>query len=72
MADGNSTKVNTRLTKVTDFLTMNKTATTIPFEPDSTIFPTRKELPEIPGAPAGAAWVWGKDDYVSGISIRKA
>lgn len=64
MADGRSTKANTRLTQVTDFLSMNKTATTIPFDPNCTIFPTRQELPDIPGAPPGAAWVWGSDDYV--------
>lgn len=55
---------NTRLTQIKDFLTMNKTATTIPWDPDCTIFPTRKELPVIPGAPAEAAWVWGDNDYV--------
>lgn len=55
---------NQRLTQIKDFLTMNKTATTIPWDPNSTIFPTRKELPEIPGAPAEAAWVWGDNDYV--------
>jgi hypothetical protein len=43
---------------------MNKTATTIPWDPDCTKFPTRKELPQIPGAPAEAAWVWGDNDYV--------
>jgi hypothetical protein len=43
---------------------MNKTATTIPWDPDSTKFPTRKELPQIPGAPPEAAWVWGDNDYV--------
>jgi hypothetical protein len=43
---------------------MNKTATTIPWDPNSTKFPTRKELPDIPGAPKEAAWTWGPDDYV--------
>jgi hypothetical protein len=56
---------NSRLTQITDFLTMNKTASTIPWDPNSTKFPTRKELPNIPGAPGEAAWVWGDDDYVS-------
>lgn len=63
MADSNST-AGQRLTQIKDFLTMNKTATTIPWDPDSTKFPTRKELPEIPGAPKEAAWVWGDNDYV--------
>jgi hypothetical protein len=60
---------NQRLTQIKDFLTMNKTATTIPWDPDSTIFPTRKELPQIPGAPAEAAWVWGDNDYVQESEI---
>lgn len=54
-----------RLTQIKDFLTMNKTATTMPFDPDSTKFPTRKELPKIQGTPDGAAWVWGENDFVS-------
>lgn len=36
----------------------------IPWDPQSTVFPTRTELPTIPGAPDQAAWVWGDDDYV--------
>jgi hypothetical protein len=64
MAEPKNT-ANQRLTQIKDFLTMNKTATTIPWDPDCTKFPTRKELPQIPGAPAEAAWVWGDDDYVS-------
>lgn len=36
----------------------------IPWDPQSTAFPTRTELPRIPGAPEQAAWVWGDDDYV--------
>lgn len=63
MADQKST-ANQRLTQIKDFLTMNKTATTIPWDPDCTKFPTRKELPQIPGAPPEAAWVWGENDYV--------
>jgi len=63
MADQNNS-VNQRLSQVKDFLTMEKTATTIPWDPNSTKFPTRKELPKIPGAPDDAAWVWGKEDNV--------
>ncbi|KAF1844497.1 uncharacterized protein K460DRAFT_394371 [Cucurbitaria berberidis CBS 394.84] len=58
-----------RLTQIKDFLTMNKTATTIPWDPNSTIFPTRKELPNIPGAPAEAAWVWGENDYIGRLNL---
>jgi hypothetical protein len=59
-----------RLSQIKDFLTMNKTATTIPWDPDCTKFPTRKELPKIDGAPEEAAWVWGEDDNVSWIWMR--
>ena len=58
---------NQRLTQIKDFLTGNKTATEVPFDPDSTKFPTRKELSQIQqasGAPPEAAWVWGENDYV--------
>lgn len=33
-------------------------------DPKSNHLPKRSELPEIPGAPKGAAWFWGKDDNV--------
>lgn len=58
-----------RLTQIKDFLTMSKTATTIPFDPDSTKFPTRKELPKIQGAPDGAAWVWGENDFIGRLNL---
>ena len=63
MADNKNT-ASYRLTQIKDFLTLNKTATTIPYDPDSTKFPSRKELPSIPGAPQEAAWVWGENDFV--------
>ena len=58
-----------RLTQVKDFLTGNKTATTIPWDPNSTKFPTRKELPAIEGAPEEAAWVWGNDDFIGRLNL---
>jgi hypothetical protein len=48
---------------------MEKTATTIPWDPNSTKFPSRKELPVIPGAPPEAAWVWGEDDYIGRLNL---
>lgn len=63
MSEPNST-MRLRLTQIKDFLTMNKTATTIPWDPNCTKFPGRKELPTIPGAPPEAAWVWGENDNV--------
>ena len=55
---------NSRLTQVKDFLTGNKTASVIPWDPNCTKFPARKDVPRREDAPIGAAWVWGKDDYV--------
>jgi kynurenine formamidase len=57
-----------RLTQIKDSI-MGKTATTIPFDPESTTFPTRKNLPPIVGAPEEAAWVWGKDDYIGRLNL---
>jgi hypothetical protein len=54
MAAASKETTRSRLTKIADALTFNKTATTLPWDPDSTKFPARKELPEIPGAPPGA------------------
>ncbi|KAF2810797.1 uncharacterized protein BDZ99DRAFT_462116 [Mytilinidion resinicola] len=68
MAEPKNTS-NQRLTQIKDFLTMNKTATTIPWDPDCTKFPTRQELPVIPGAPEGAAWVWGDNDYIGRLNL---
>lgn len=48
---------------------MNKTATTIPFDPDCTIFPTRKQVPSRTGAPEGAAWVWGDNDQIGRLNL---
>ncbi len=53
-----------RLNQVKDILTFNKTATTIPFDPNCTKFPSRKDVPRRADAPAGAAWVWGEHDQV--------
>ncbi|PQE04943.1 cyclase protein [Rutstroemia sp. NJR-2017a BBW] len=59
-----------RLTKVADFITGNKTATTIPFDPNSTKFPLRKDVPLREDAPEGAsAWVWGNDDYIGRLNL---
>ncbi|PYH88961.1 hypothetical protein BO71DRAFT_122880 [Aspergillus ellipticus CBS 707.79] len=41
----------------------------LPWDPNSTRFPSRKELPKIPGAPEGAAWVWGKDDWLGRLNL---
>ncbi|TVY82578.1 hypothetical protein LSUE1_G002066 [Lachnellula suecica] len=62
-------KANSRLTQITDFLTGNRTASTIPWSPDCTKFPNRKDVPRREDAPEGAAWVWGKDDGLGRINL---
>lgn len=42
----------------------------LPWNPNSTRFPSRKELPRLPGAPEGAAWVWGMDDEVRFLPLN--
>jgi hypothetical protein len=54
-----------RLSKVLDTFTGGgavQNPNELPWNPDSARFPSRSELPKIPGAPDDAAWVWGKDD----------
>ncbi|KAL9006896.1 MAG: hypothetical protein Q9188_000351 [Gyalolechia gomerana] len=58
-----------RLSQVKDILTFNKIATTIPFDPDCTKFPSRKDVPRRADAPRDAAWVWGEDDQLGRINL---
>ena len=39
------------------------------WDPDSKTFPTRKDLPSIPGAPRDASWFWGKDDNIGRLNL---
>ncbi|PYI08690.1 hypothetical protein BO78DRAFT_339114 [Aspergillus sclerotiicarbonarius CBS 121057] len=41
----------------------------LPWDPNCTRFPSRKELPKIPDAPEDAAWVWGKDDSLGRLNL---
>ena len=70
MAENKST-AQRRLSQVKDFLTMNKTAATIPFNPDSSKFPLRKDVPQAPYAPPGVptAWVWGETDFIGRLNL---
>jgi len=61
--------VSNRLSQVKDLVTGNRTATHIPWDPDCTSFPLRKDLPRIQGAPDDAAWVWGKDDFIGRLNL---
>lgn len=53
MADTRS-KATSRLTQIGDFLTGNKTAQEIPWDPNCTKFPVRKDVPKRGDAPEGA------------------
>ena len=48
---------------------MNKTAIDPPWDPNSTLFPTRHHLPSLPHAPDGAAWVWGEHDQLGRLNL---
>ncbi|KAL3424566.1 hypothetical protein PVAG01_03846 [Phlyctema vagabunda] len=65
----NLKNTQSRLVKVSDFVTGNKTAGAIPWDPDCTRFPSRNDVPLREGAPQGAAWVWGKDDYIGRLNL---
>lgn len=70
MADSKANAQN-RLGQVKDFLTTKKTATTIPFDPNSAKFPQRKDVPQAPYAPPGVptAWVWGETDFIGRLNL---
>ncbi|KAK8160489.1 hypothetical protein IWX90DRAFT_268153 [Phyllosticta citrichinensis] len=58
-----------RLSQIGNLLKSNKKAMALPWNPDSTEFPTRNELSKVDGAPEGAAWVWGKDDFIGRLNL---
>ncbi|RDW64579.1 hypothetical protein BP6252_10230 [Coleophoma cylindrospora] len=41
----------------------------IPWDPAHELFPPRRDLPKLPGAPEDAAWVWGKDDFCGRLNL---
>lgn len=49
---------------VDDIVNYQDTTAIMKWDPDSDELPKRKNLPSIEGAPAGAAWFWGKEDQV--------
>lgn len=40
-----------------------------PWDPNSNDFPSRKDLPQIAGAPDGASWFWGKNDNLGRVNL---
>ncbi|QSS60471.1 hypothetical protein I7I51_05271 [Histoplasma capsulatum] len=41
----------------------------LPWDAENTKLPLRKDLPKVPGAPEGAAWVWGKNDNIGRLNL---
>ena len=68
-----SSKVHKRLSSISGQIKRPDTAATmdlnIPFEADRDTFPKLEELPKIPGAPPGAAWVWGPEDGLGRLNL---
>ncbi|KAL4737993.1 hypothetical protein BDV11DRAFT_216311 [Aspergillus similis] len=61
-----------RLSKIVDAIAGRRAVqdpSDLPWDPNSSQFPSRKELPKIPGAPGDAAWVWGKDDQIGRLNL---
>ncbi|KAF9885081.1 hypothetical protein FE257_000721 [Aspergillus nanangensis] len=66
-----------RLSQLTSTLTPSSPTTMtaiqpadqLPWNPNCEQFPSRKELIPLPGAPEGAAWVWGKDDSLGRVNL---
>lgn len=70
MAENTST-AQRRLGQVKNLLTMGKTATTIPFDPNCSKFPQRKDVPQASYAPPAlpTAWVWGETDFLGRLNL---
>ena len=58
------TSARQRLSQIQSIMSSNRIEMTLPFDPNSTAFPSRKDVPRRDDAPENAAWVWGKDDNV--------
>ncbi|KLJ05880.1 hypothetical protein EMPG_10692 [Blastomyces silverae] len=58
-----------RVAQVAGMLGAAKSPDELPWDPDTTKLPLRKDLPKIPDAPDGAAWVWGKNDYIGRLNL---
>ncbi|KAL1955775.1 hypothetical protein VTO42DRAFT_8095 [Malbranchea cinnamomea] len=58
-----------RVAQVAGILGAPKSPDELPWDPERTRLPTRKNLPSIPNAPEGAAWVWGKDDQIGRLNL---
>ncbi|KAF2672288.1 hypothetical protein BT63DRAFT_422776 [Microthyrium microscopicum] len=60
---------SSRLSQLLSIFTPSKPATMPPWDPDSTSFPTRQNLPPHPIAPKGASWNWGATDQLGRLNL---
>lgn len=58
-----------RLGQIKDILSGSKSNNMTPWDPASTNFPSRSQLPPIAGAPKDAAWFWGDDDQLGRLNL---
>ncbi|KAL8792241.1 MAG: hypothetical protein Q9195_005197 [Heterodermia aff. obscurata] len=58
-----------RLTQIQSIMGSSQVEMTLPFDPNATAFPTRKNVPRRDDAPENAAWVWGKDDNLGRLNL---
>lgn len=60
-----------RLEQLKEIIIPSKLPTSIPFDPDSTKFPKRKDVPQAPYSPHGVqtAWVWGEHDNLGRLNL---
>ena len=71
MSASKASSAQARLSKVKDFITWSKSASTIPFDPDATKLPLRKDVPQPAYAPTGVqtAWIWGENDQLGRLNL---
>ncbi|KAF3914131.1 hypothetical protein AA313_de0207623 [Arthrobotrys entomopaga] len=67
MSESTTSTACRRLDQTKDHLASQNNG--IPWDPNSTSFPNRRDLPKIPGAPDDAAWVWGSEDYIGRLNL---
>lgn len=64
------TSAQNRLAQVKHLIVGKKQdAKSIPWDPDNTSFPSRREIVAAAGQPNGAVWVWGSDDFCGRLNL---
>ncbi|KFY21748.1 hypothetical protein V493_07140 [Pseudogymnoascus sp. VKM F-4281 (FW-2241)] len=69
MSRSRSGSVSERLAQIAATVKTDGATNGMPWDPRSTSFPSRGDLPKIENAPEGAAWVWGSDDQLGRLNL---